>query len=235
VAYVALASGFLMTDMLQLRVLLVGGYTGLVAFHSLHARPLKIPLMWSALFVLVNAGAAAFLAADRYAAPFTAEEEELYQTHFAEMLTRGQFSQLLKLGQRQYMARGSILTQENTICPTLYFLEAGQARVFHGNSFVSTIERGGFVNDVAFSQGAAVGAYGTIVASEDCSIWVWNTEELRQHLATRPDMERNMKFCLSNHLVKSLLRQREAAHARQQQSLPQQVQLPLQLQMQPQQ
>mmetsp|Transcript_41157 Transcript_41157/g.46912 ORF Transcript_41157/g.46912 Transcript_41157/m.46912 type:complete len:133 (+) Transcript_41157:48-446(+) len=49
-AYLALASGFLMTDMLQLRLMLGIGYTGLVAFHALHPKPLQIPLRWSFFF-----------------------------------------------------------------------------------------------------------------------------------------------------------------------------------------
>ena len=43
---------------LALRVLLIGGYAGLVSFHSLHPKPLRIPLRWSAFFVLVNLVAA---------------------------------------------------------------------------------------------------------------------------------------------------------------------------------
>ena len=46
-AYVAIVSGFLMTDILTLRVLLAFGYTGLVTYHLLHTRPLRIPLAWS--------------------------------------------------------------------------------------------------------------------------------------------------------------------------------------------
>ena len=53
-AYFSLASGFLCTDVLALRVLLCFGYSGLVGFHLLHARPLRIPLAWSGFFVAVN-------------------------------------------------------------------------------------------------------------------------------------------------------------------------------------
>jgi hypothetical protein len=67
--------------MLQLRLLLVGGYSGLVLFHSLHAKPLKIPLRWSAVFVLVNAGAAAMLVLDQFGASLSEEEEALFEKH----------------------------------------------------------------------------------------------------------------------------------------------------------
>jgi CRP-like cAMP-binding protein len=213
-AYIGIASGFLMTDMLQLRILLVGGYTGLVAYHILRPVPLRIPLRWSAVFVLVNAGAACLLLEDRYMAPLTEEEEELYQEHFS-VLTRGQFYQLLQLSTRVELNDKTVLTVEGVPCPTLYFIQRGQAKVYHSKDFSATIESGGFVNDVSFQRGENVGAYGTVVASGRCSALVWDQEKLRQHLVSRPEMDRNLKYMLSNHLVKSLLRQREARHLKQ--------------------
>ena len=73
-AYITIASGFLMTDVLALRALLLCGYTGLVAFHSLHERPLRIPLRWSLFFILVNGGMALSLVHDRYPGAFDAEQ-----------------------------------------------------------------------------------------------------------------------------------------------------------------
>jgi len=232
-SYLALASGFLMTDMLQLRLLLVGGYFGLVTFHSLHPKPLRIPLRWSAVFVLVNAAAAGVLLMDRYAAPLDAADEVLYQRHFCHYLTRGQFHQLLQWGQRVELRSGHVLTRENVAGEQLYFLLDGRARIYHGGSVAATIERGGFVNDVAFQRGPHVGAYGTVVVvpltSEDddddsngtaaaaATALVWDVDTLRAELQKRPELERRMKFCWSDHLVQSLLRQREAAHLRQQQ------------------
>jgi CRP-like cAMP-binding protein len=216
-AYVAIASGFLMTDMLQLRLMLVGGYCGLVVFHVLRHQPLRIPLRWSALFVVVNAGMACSLLADRYMAPLSDEEKKLHRQHFA-ILTPGQFYQLLSLGTREDVPDRTVFTVEGEPCPKLYFIETGQARVYHHRDFVSTIGAGGFVNDVAFQRGENVGAYGTIVATGPCSVLVWDQSTLRGHLRKRPAMDRNLKYILSDHLVKSLLRQREVAHLRQRQS-----------------
>lgn len=73
-AYITITSGFLMTDVLALRVLLICGYTGLVAFHSLHERPLRIPLSWSVFFVLVNSTMALILTRDRFPGKFEPEQ-----------------------------------------------------------------------------------------------------------------------------------------------------------------
>jgi hypothetical protein len=214
-AYLGIASGFLMTDMLQLRILLSFGYMGLVTFHILRPVPLRIPLRWSAVFVLVNAGAAGLLIADQYMAPLTEEQLLLHQNHFS-VLTKGQFYQLMSLSTREELEDQTVLTVEGVPCSKLYFIERGGAQVYHHKDHASNIEAGGFVNDVAFQrEGDNVGAYGTVVASGKCSALVWDQAKLREHLSTRPAMDRNLKYILSSHLVKSLLRQREAAHARQ--------------------
>lgn len=245
-AYMALASGFLMTDMLQLRLMLVGGYAGLVTFHSLHARPLQIPLRWSALFVVVNAGAAMLLFVDQWIGALLSDDEKaLYEQHFRDGLTPGQFYYLLKMASTEEIEDGSMLTQEGRVSPYLYFIEKGQAKVYHRGTFASYVDEGGFVNDVAFQRTdddqssdenisssnddeirgnsaihkindgvkmertPGVDAYGTVIANGDCKVWVWDQAELKEYLRNRPEMDRNMKYTLSRHLVRSLLKQRE--------------------------
>lgn len=211
VAYIALACGFLMTDMLSLRILLAGGYTGLVAFHMLHVHPLKIPLRWSALFVLVNASAAGFLIADQWMGNLTQQDQELYHQHFP-MFSPGQFQQLLAMSRTEVIKGGTALTQEGVPCKNLYFIRQGVVNLYLKKLFMSRSSAGSFVNDVAFSQGQGAGAYGTVVTAGECTVVVWKQDELRQHLEQRPAMHQNMKHCLSSHLVKALMEQREAAH-----------------------
>lgn len=250
-AYMALASGFLMTDMMQLRLMLVGGYAGLVTFHSLHAKPLQIPLRWSALFVVVNAGAAMLLFVDQWIGVLLSEEEQvLYEKHFKTELTPGQFYYLLRMSKTKEIDDGSVLTTEGRVSPYLYFIEKGQAKVYHHATFASYVDEGGFVNDVAFqrldidqnddgsncnhdritgseqsrsastasnesenndskNESAGIGAYGTVIANGDCKVWVWDQVELKEYLKKNPEMDRNMKYTLSHHLVQSLLKQRE--------------------------
>ena len=255
VAYIGIASGFLMTDMFQLRLLLTVGYTGLVTYHILRPVPLRIPLRWSALFILLNAGAAALLWVDQFGlmAPFTDDDLQLYQEHFS-ILTKGQFHRLLAIGTRVELQDKTVLTEEGVPCPYLYFLEKGHAVVYHHKDSTAQIEPGGFVNDVAFQRGGRKkrdnnnkadddeGAYGTVVVNLDLvpvassdqtnnnnrttssngtpkgTALVWKQDELRQLLKKNKTMEQNFKYILNDHLVKSLLRQRKAAHLRQQQN-----------------
>lgn len=105
-AYAALACGFLMTDIFALRVLLVGGYSGLVTYHALQPRPLRIPLRWSMFFVAINAAAVAQLAMDRLPIALSDEEEVLHVASFAP-LSQKQFKRLLDIGRRVTFADGT--------------------------------------------------------------------------------------------------------------------------------
>ena len=148
---------------------------------------------------------------DRYGAPLDEEHEALYQEHFSQF-SRGEFHQLLQLARHEEIPPHTLLTREGEVCEYIFFLQTGKAQVFHNRRFAAYIEEGGFVNDVAFQQGdGPVGAYGTVRTTDGpCQALVWNKAELQKHLKSRPSMNRNMKYTLSNHLMKSLLQQRDA-------------------------
>ena len=212
-AYIALASGFLCHDMLTLRLALAGGYTGLVAFHALHSNPLRIPLRWSAVFVAVNAGMAAYLYADQCGpGRLSDENERMYQESFP-LLTRGQFHALLELATEAVVPEGTRLTSEGVASDRLYFICEGRAHLYLNDRYAKTLDEGSFVNVVAFQQGDDAGAYGTVaIVGGDARVLEWDLATLRKHLDSRTDMDRNMRHCMTAHLVRGLLRQRKAAH-----------------------
>ncbi|EOD29734.1 hypothetical protein EMIHUDRAFT_456734 [Emiliania huxleyi CCMP1516] len=151
-AYITLASGFLMTDVLALRLMLIGGYSGLVAFHALHERPLRIPFRWSVFFVVVNGVMALKLVRDRYPGAFGEEEESIYEGSFTQ-LSRGQFKRLMALATVETLPEGAVLTTERAACPHLYFVLDGSAQMRLNGEAVAVIGRGGFCNTLAYQRG----------------------------------------------------------------------------------
>jgi len=207
-AYVALASGFVMTDILTLRALLVCGYSGLVAFHALHTRPLRIPLAWSAFFVFINSCAAISLASDRFPPAFTEEEQTLHTTHFPQ-LSPGQFRKLFAMGERKVMSDGDLLTQESVVSDKLIFILQGRAQLFLKGVYTADIHAGGFVNDVAFQAGDGCPAYGTIKCSGQVNVICWSQAELREHLEKDQSLAQCLHHVLVASLVRRLLQQRD--------------------------
>jgi len=212
-AYFALASGFLMTDILALRCLLVAGYSGLVSFHTLHARPLRIPLRWSAFFVAVNVAMVVQLARERWPGGLSDDDTQLMHAFFADTLSPSQFKQLLQLGERRTLPRGTRLTTEAEVCERLYFLESGRARLsVHGDE-VAVVHRGGFVNDVAFQQGEGSAAYGTVDSLDEVGVIAWDVTTLRRALETDPALGRLVNTVLVRSLVGQLLQRYREQHA----------------------
>ena len=125
-AYATLAAGFLCTDILTLRLLLVSGYTGLTAFHALHRNPLRIPLRWSILLAGVNVTMVAKLVAEQLPVELSAEERALHAASFAP-LSRRQCKQLLELAERVTFDDGDTLTEEGVVCPYLMLILEGAA------------------------------------------------------------------------------------------------------------
>ena len=150
-AYIGLATGFLMTDIFTLRLLLVGGYSALSVFHALQAKPLMIPLRWSIFFVGVNLGMAIQLAYDSWPVTLTKDEEALYECHFPQ-LTPKQFRVLMAAGERITFKKGALLTREREPCDQLYLLIDGRCEMTLNGECVASINGGGFMNTLAFTQ-----------------------------------------------------------------------------------
>ena len=202
-AYLSLASGFVCTDMLMLRTMLIGGYSGLVAFHCLHPKPLRIPLLYSAIFVAVNAAMALQLAHERW--PGLTEDEQLLHSAFFHRMTPKQFKRLLELGEHVTLRDGATVTMQQQHCDRLYFIERGITNLSVNGERVAEIGRGGFVNDVAFVQGDKSGSYGTCVTNGECRVISWDVAKLRAALAADAILADVMKHVFMGIQIEQLL------------------------------
>jgi len=214
-AYLSLAGGFLCTDVLSLRIILVCGYSGLVVFHALHPSPLRIPLRWTTFFVLVNAGMATILILDMIPPTLTEEEEELHIDHFAP-LTRKQFKTLLDLGRREIFTDGTELTHEDKPSHELFFILDGAVDMTHGGVFTSRLRRGGFPNWMSFQRTGwdpeidMPNSYGTISCTGEVNCIVWDRDDLKTVLVD-DDMRQRMNHVVTESLIRRLLHTPDSA------------------------
>ena len=151
-AYASLAGGFLCSDVLSLRILLICGYSGLVTYHALRPTPLLIPLRWSGFFVVVNLVMATMLIVEQLPPSFTDEEEELHVQHFAP-LSLTSFRALMDIGTRRTYNDGDVLTVANQPCDTLFFIVSGKASMTNASGkHISKLQRGAFPNCMSFQR-----------------------------------------------------------------------------------
>ena len=218
-AYAALACGFLMTDILALRMLLVGGYSGLVTYHALQAQPLRIPLRWSMFFVMINAAMVAKLVLDQLPIKLSEDEETLHVRSFAP-LSRAQFKRLLDIGERVTFADGTCMTEEGISRPELFFIVTGSANLTVKGKITSRLGPGSFPNALAFQRTGWEddrvrtashrdlfwpAAYGTARCNGNVEAIVWRCDSLFKLLDSEPEMRQRMGHVVVEAIVRPCL------------------------------
>jgi hypothetical protein len=99
---------YLVKDILWLRLLTIVGSLVVIPFYLLQTDTLWTPIMWSGVFIGVNAVRAWGIVKERRPVTFTGDEQFLYDNTF-NTLSPQQFKRLLAIGEWQDLERGSVL------------------------------------------------------------------------------------------------------------------------------
>jgi len=176
-----LASGFLMTDPLYLRALLMCGYSSLVGYHSLQYRPLKIPLCGSFFFVCVNAYFAAKILKERFVS-LTELEATIHEEHFEHVMPKYDFKQLMAHAEVHKAEQRKELVKRDALADLIIVID-GEAEADVGGDVAVTLQKGSMVGEISCLQGCRASA--TVTALEGCRYIVWQRERLMEWFATK--------------------------------------------------
>ncbi len=95
-------------DILQLRLLSIVGSLAVIPYYLLQTDPLWAPMMWSCVFISINATRAWGIMKERRPITFTEDERLLYDKTF-RVLSLQQFKRLLAVGEWQDLDIGHVL------------------------------------------------------------------------------------------------------------------------------
>ncbi len=95
-------------DILWLRLLSIVGSLTVIPYYLLQTDPLWTPMMWSCVFISINAARAWGIMQERRPVAFTGDEQLLYDKTF-NALSPQQFKRLLAIGEWQDLDRGYVL------------------------------------------------------------------------------------------------------------------------------
>ena len=95
-------------DILRLRLLAIVGSLVVIPYYLLQTEPLWTPMMWSCVFISINATRAWGIVKERRPVTFTGDEQLLYDKTF-RALSPQQFKRLLAIGEWQDLNRGYVL------------------------------------------------------------------------------------------------------------------------------
>jgi len=201
-SYVALLSGFMMTDILLLRCLLAAGYAGLTGYHLFQLRPMRIPLVGSLLFCLVNTGMACLVFHERYFL-LSSDEELIFAEHFESTMSVRDFKTLMALGEIVHAHDPHALVKKGEVADLVLILE-GNAEVRFDRAHTANIERGGLAGEIGFIAGSPASA--AVMATSGSRYIVWPRDGLQKVLAKEPTLKKSLELIIGRELMRKLAR-----------------------------
>ncbi len=107
-ANLILVGAYWVRDILWLRLLAIVGSLVVIPYYLLQPEPLWPPMVWSCVFITINATRAWGIIEERRPVAFTGDERLLYDQTFST-LSLEQFKRFLRIGEWQDLDRGYVL------------------------------------------------------------------------------------------------------------------------------
>ena len=148
-SYTVFAISYLMTNILWLRVSAVVGFFIEIAYFHLSGGDLKIGILWGLVFVGINLYQLLWLVRER-ASLRLPEKDAPFLREALLGLDDSQIAQLLKAADWKDAQPGETLTRQDAPVEALYFLCSGRASVVVNGSFITYLEKGAFVGEMAY-------------------------------------------------------------------------------------
>ncbi len=159
-AYVVLAISYFLTNIFWLRVLAVAGLFLEIVYFRISGTGYP-GLAWDAVFILINLYQLAWLFRNRIRATLPADEAPALRQAF-EGLDDSQIAKLLRAAEWKNFEPGDTLTRQDAPVDSLYFLFKGRAHVEVDGSFITYLDSGSFVGEIAYLTGNPANARVTV-------------------------------------------------------------------------
>ena len=203
-SYLMLAASYLVTNMYWLRSLAIValGLEGVYFYYSGEA-PLWVGIAWAVVFVGINVAQLIILARNRLRVRLSLEESGLHQQRFAK-LDRVSFDRLVRAGQWQDIAPGTVLAREGEAVENVYLLVAGAARVDSAGRTSAIVQPGSFIGEMSFLSGEPAAA--TVTAAVACRVFAVPQQRLHDLLRRHDEIRVVLQELFGHDLVQKLRR-----------------------------
>lgn len=154
-AFLMTGMAYLTKDILQLRLLAMSGISMSMIFQYYRPEPLKMPLRWNGLFLVINCVMASLLWNDRYEAEgMSTEMLEIYrQGMFKERgFRKVDFYRLFGLAKKEVRKKGEYLKQAGEKNHQLCYIVSGKATIARNQSYLGDVTNHDFVGEIEFMR-----------------------------------------------------------------------------------
>jgi CRP-like cAMP-binding protein len=160
-SYVLIALSYWMTNIYWLRVVAVAGLVLEVAYFRFAGGNLQVGIFWDLVFIAINLFHLILLTRDRLMLRLPVEDAALLRESLSG-LDDSQIARLLKAADWKDCQPGEIITRQDAPLDALFFLCRGRANVEVNGSFVTYLEKGSFIGEIAYLTGNPATATVTI-------------------------------------------------------------------------
>jgi CRP-like cAMP-binding protein len=151
-SYILIAISYFLTKIFWLRIVAVVGLFLEIIYFRMTGANLSTGIGWDFVFIAINLYQLIWLVRDRLSLRLPEKEAPLLREALSG-LDDAQISRLLRAAEWKDCAPGDILTRQDAPVDALYFLCSGRVNVEVDGSFVTYLEKGTFVGEIAYLTG----------------------------------------------------------------------------------
>jgi CRP-like cAMP-binding protein len=168
-----------------LRILAILGLACEIIYFSLTGGSLMVGILWSVLFILINAYQLFWLFLEKINLRLPEKEAPLLREALAG-LDDAQISRLLRAADWRDFQAGDVLTRQDAPVDALYFMCSGRANVEVNKSLVTYLEKGSFIGEIAYLTGNPATA--TVVIDEPSRVLQFSKMRMAKVTAADPQI-----------------------------------------------
>ena len=201
-SFAIVALSLLMRDIILLRILSIA--SGLIGiFYNFFAAPtpLWVPIIWLALFIVINGYMLVSFYHSNRQTGLSAEDLEIWKSNFLG-LTADEYRRIRKLFEFQTYAPGDRLTSIGRDNHFLFFVTAGQLDVRRDGELINTLAPGDLVGEMSFLTDTPANA--DVVAHDQTKCIVIDKIKLRSIMAKHPTLHLSITNLFNQNLMKKL-------------------------------
>ncbi len=160
-SYIIIAISYFLTNFFWLRVAAVIGLFLEIIYFRITGTNSAAGIPWDTAFIAINLYQLIWLVRERINARLPEKDAAMLRQAF-NGLDDGQIARMLRAADWRDYVQGDVLTRQDAPVDALYYLCSGRASVEVDGTFVTYLERGSFIGEIAYLTGNPATAKVTI-------------------------------------------------------------------------
>ena len=160
-SYIIIAISYFLTNFFWLRVAAVIGLFLEIIYFRITGTSSAAGIPWDTAFIAINLYQLIWLVREKINARLPEKDAAMLRQAF-NGLDDGQIARMLRAADWKDYVQGDVLTRQDAPVDALYYLCSGRASVEVDGTFVTYLERGSFIGEIAYLTGNPATAKVTI-------------------------------------------------------------------------